>query len=73
MDPAGVAPASLGTNTNMLLHTTRARVHEIIIPQKKLLSQGALSVVPNFWSVMYELIGTISIPNTHLMSIVACG
>ena len=26
MDPAGLAPASLGANANLLLHTTRARV-----------------------------------------------
>ena len=34
MDPAGFAPASLGTNTKMLLHTLRARVHTMIINKK---------------------------------------
>ena len=27
MDPAGLAPALLGTNTNMLLYALRARIH----------------------------------------------
>lgn len=47
VDPAGVAPASLGTNANMLLHTPRAQVHEFIIKQKRRLLQGILFVVPN--------------------------
>jgi len=35
VDPAGLTPASLGVNSNMLLHTPRARVHKIIVKQKK--------------------------------------
>ena len=34
MDPAGFAPASLGANTNLLPHTTRAQVHDFIITEK---------------------------------------
>jgi len=34
VDPAGFAPASLGANTNLLLHTTRARIHDFIMNEK---------------------------------------
>ena len=42
VDPAGLAPASLGDNTNMLLHTPRARIHKCIIKQKNPSFQGIL-------------------------------
>jgi len=34
MDPAEFASALSGTNADMLLHTTRAQVHVIILKQK---------------------------------------
>ena len=39
VDPAGLTPASLGVNSNMLLHTPQAQVHEFILKQKKALLQ----------------------------------
>ena len=48
VDPTGVAPASSGANTDMLLHTPQARVHASIIKRKRGLSQGTLFVAPDF-------------------------
>ena len=39
VDPAGFAPASLGANANLLLHTSRAQVHEFIITKKALFAK----------------------------------
>lgn len=44
VDPAGLAPASLGTNASMLLHTPQARVHDVHGKQKEPLRKEALSV-----------------------------
>ena len=44
VDLAGLAPASLGANTNLLLYTARARIHALIIKQKEPLLQGIPSV-----------------------------
>lgn len=41
MDPAGFAPASLGANANMLLHTIRARIRDYL-KLKEILLQGFL-------------------------------
>jgi hypothetical protein len=48
VDPAGLTPASSGTNTDMLLHTIRARIHTYIIKQKRALLQEPFFVVPDF-------------------------
>ena len=60
VDPAGLAPASLGDNTNMLLYAPRARVHTVSIYEKSplekrtpfghpTLARGAMSVLyPNY-------------------------
>ncbi len=36
VDLAGLTPASLGVNSNMLLHTPQAQVHGFILKQKEL-------------------------------------
>ena len=48
VDPAGLAPASLGANASRLLHTSRARIHKGIIKQKEPLSQEIPFVAPSF-------------------------
>ena len=47
MDPAGLTPASSGANTDMLLHTPRARIQPHRKTKRTLL-QGILFVAPNF-------------------------
>jgi len=47
VDPAGFAPALLGTNSSMLLYALRAQIHDFIINQKGLLLQDDLFVVPS--------------------------
>ena len=47
VDPAGLAPTSSGTNTDMLLYTPRARATAPIIQRKRPLCEG-LSRVPDF-------------------------
>lgn len=44
VDPAGLAPASLGTNASMFLHTPQARVHNAHGKQKEPLRKEALPV-----------------------------
>lgn len=68
VDPAGIAPASLDTKANMLLYAPRARVHEVILPQKKLLFQGVLSVVSNYDPWYTNLLALFSIANMDFMS-----
>jgi len=41
VDPAGLAPASLGANASMLLYTTRARIHNLILNKKNSLFKSS--------------------------------
>lgn len=50
VDPAGVAPAYLGANARMLLYTSWARIHKIIIKTKEAPLQGPLMLAPRFGS-----------------------
>lgn len=52
VDPAGFEPASLGANTNLLPHTTRAQVHDFSITEKALLSKDFLCST-QLWPVLY--------------------
>lgn len=44
VDPARLALASSGANAEMLLYALRARIHRLIVKQKKALLQGTLSL-----------------------------
>lgn len=46
VDPAGIEPASLGTNASMLPNTPRARAHGAIIKQKWPLCEETISRYP---------------------------
>lgn len=40
VDPAGLAPASSGANSDVLLYTSRAQVHDFIIYEKSPFYKG---------------------------------
>lgn len=51
VDLAGLAPASSGTNTDMLLYTPQAQVHKRIVTEKAPLKRDSLCGTL-FWSVV---------------------
>lgn len=67
MDPAGFAPASSGDNTDMLLHTPRARVH-FHYKKEKTLAQGSF-LATRLWPVCRTMsVSVISIAEQNGLS-----
>lgn len=69
MDLAGLAPASSGVNTEMLLYTLQAQGPQDNYKQKEPLFQETPFVNTRLWSVMHtEHISKLSIANQTYMS-----